>query len=128
MSSRLCRSCGTTSKRAAINGCANGGVLLWHPIEGAVTLTLLLVAFFIVEGAFQIAAAFQNRHAFARSWGWLLMSGVADLMLAAVIVLGWPGTAVWALGLLVGINLITSGLAIAMIAVASRDITRMVIR
>ena len=102
-----------------------GVLLLWHPVEGAVTLTLLLVGFFIVEGIFQIAGAIQHRDAFPGTWGWLLMSGVADLLLAAMIIFGWPTTASWVLGLFVGINLITSGLAITMVALAGRKLVGM---
>jgi uncharacterized membrane protein HdeD (DUF308 family) len=58
------------------------------------------------------------------TWGWLLMSGIADLVLAAMMISGWPLTAVWALGLIVGINLLTSGLAIVMVAVAARSMVR----
>jgi uncharacterized membrane protein HdeD (DUF308 family) len=101
-----------------------GVLLLWHPVEGAVSLTLVLITFFIVEGVFQIAGAIQNRKAFPDTWGWLLVSGVADLLLAAVLISGWPFTAVWALGLLVGLNLVTSGLAIVMVAVAGRSMVR----
>jgi uncharacterized membrane protein HdeD (DUF308 family) len=46
-----------------------GVLLLWHPIEGAVSLTLVLIAFFIVEGVFQIATAFRHRNAFLQSSG-----------------------------------------------------------
>jgi uncharacterized membrane protein HdeD (DUF308 family) len=56
------------------------------------------------------------------SWGWMLVSGISDLALAAIIILGWPMTAGWALGLLVGINLITSGWAIVMTALAGRNV------
>jgi uncharacterized membrane protein HdeD (DUF308 family) len=48
----------------------------------------------------------------------MVMSGIADLILAALIISGWPGTASWALGLIVGVNLITSGLAITVAAIA----------
>jgi uncharacterized membrane protein HdeD (DUF308 family) len=85
-----------------------------------VTLTLVLIAFFIVEGVFQIAAAFGYRTAFPRSWGWMLGSGIADLLLAALLIAGWPGSAVWALGLVVGVNLITSGVAITLVASSVR--------
>jgi len=101
-----------------------GVLLLWHPIEGAVSLTLVLIAFFIAEGVFQIAAAIKYRDTFPDSWGWIVMSGIADLILAALIVSGWPGTASWALGLIVGVNLITSGLAITMVAIAGRNVVR----
>jgi uncharacterized membrane protein HdeD (DUF308 family) len=101
-----------------------GVLLLWHPIEGVVTLTLVLIAFFIAEGAFQIAAAFSYRTAFPESWGWMLASGIADLLLAAVIMAGWPASAVWAIGLIVGVNLITSGVAIASVASSVRSLTK----
>ena len=103
-----------------------GVLLLWHPVEGAVSLTLVLMAFFIAEGIFQIAAAIRYREAFPDSWGWLLMSGLADLVLAAMLIWGWPSTATWALGLIAGLSLITSGLAIVMVAAAARNMVRMV--
>jgi uncharacterized membrane protein HdeD (DUF308 family) len=56
----------------------------------------------------------------------MLLSGVSDLALAAFIILGWPTTAAWALGLLVGINLITSGWAIVMAALAGRSVAKAV--
>jgi len=102
-----------------------GVLLLWHPVEGAVSLTLVLISFFIAEGIFQIAAAIRHREAFPDSWGWLLLSGLADLVLAAMLIWGWPSTAVWALGLIAGLNLITSGLAIVMVAAAARSAVRL---
>jgi uncharacterized membrane protein HdeD (DUF308 family) len=97
-----------------------GILLLWHPVQGAISLTLVLIAFFIAEGVFQIAASLSHREAFPDSWGWMLASGIADLILAALIISGWPGTAGWVLGLIVGVNLITSGIAIIMVAVTAR--------
>jgi len=101
-----------------------GVVLLWHPVEGVVSLTLLLVAFFIAEGVFQIAAAFGYRSVFPESWGWMLSSGIADLILALLLVAGWPSSAGWALGLIVGVNLITSGVATTIVASAVRRVVR----
>jgi uncharacterized membrane protein HdeD (DUF308 family) len=103
-----------------------GGVLLWKPAEGAVSLTIVLTAFFIVEGIFQAVAAFTYRDAIPSRWGWLLASGVADLALAAIIIAGWPGTAAWTLGLLVGVNLLTTGWAVVMVALGARDIAQSV--
>ena len=76
-----------------------GIVLLWHPVEGAVSLTLVLIAFFIVEGVFQIVASLSYRDVFPGQWGWMLASGIVDLLLAGLIIKGWPSTAAWALGL-----------------------------
>jgi uncharacterized membrane protein HdeD (DUF308 family) len=103
-----------------------GVLLLWHPIAGVVSLTLVLIAFFIVEGVFQIVASFRSREIFPESWGWMLGSGIADLALAALIIAGWPGTASWALGLIVGVNLITSGVATVMVATMAKRAVRTV--
>jgi uncharacterized membrane protein HdeD (DUF308 family) len=103
-----------------------GVLLLWHPVEGAVSLTVVLISFFMAEGIFQIAAAIRHREAFPDSWGWLLMSGLSDLVLAAILIWGWPSTTTWALGLIAGLGLITSGLAIVRVAATARDMARMI--
>jgi uncharacterized membrane protein HdeD (DUF308 family) len=99
-----------------------GVLLIRKPIEGAVSLTLVLTAFFIAEGVFQTGVALASRQVMGRTWGWMLMSGIADLLLAGIIILGWPGTAIWALGLLVGVNLLTSGCAVVSAALAGRQV------
>ena len=77
-----------------------GIMLLWHPTEGAVSLTMVLIALFIVEGHLsRSSASLSYRDVFPESWGWMLASGIADLILAALIIKGWPSTATWALGL-----------------------------
>lgn len=101
-----------------------GILMIWNPAQGAISLTIVLVAFFVVEGVFQIATSIAYRDVMRGSWGWMLLSGLADLVLAAIIVLGWPMSAAWAIGLLVGVNLITSGWAMVMVALAGRDLAR----
>jgi uncharacterized membrane protein HdeD (DUF308 family) len=96
---------------------AVGILLIWKPEEGTVSLTLVLTAFFIAEGVFQVAASFSYRDVLPDSWGWLLASGIADLALAGLIIYFWPQSASWTLGLIVGVNLITTGLAILMTAI-----------
>jgi uncharacterized membrane protein HdeD (DUF308 family) len=98
-----------------------GGLLLWKPAEGVLSLTVVLTAFFIAEGIFQATAALIYRDGMPRSWGWMLVSGLADLALAAIIIMGWPGSVTWVLGLLVGINLLTSGWAVVMVALGARE-------
>jgi uncharacterized membrane protein HdeD (DUF308 family) len=82
------------------------------------------MAFFVAEGLFQFVAAFALRSAFPESWGWMLVSGIADLILAGLLIAGWPGSATWALGLFLGVNLISSGIAITMVASAVRRATK----
>jgi uncharacterized membrane protein HdeD (DUF308 family) len=101
-----------------------GALLIWNPLRGVVTLTIVLTAFFIVEGVFQVVTAFAFREVSGHSLGWMLVSGIADLVLAVIIIAGWPVSAVWAIGLLVGINLITTGWATLIAAFAGRALAR----
>ncbi len=105
---------------SAIIAIAAGLVLLLWPISGAVSLTLVLIAFFVVEGIASILYAIEHRNQLTGRWGWMLFSGIVDLILAAIIFSGLPGTAVWALGLLVGINMVFGGVALIGMAMAAR--------
>jgi uncharacterized membrane protein HdeD (DUF308 family) len=100
-----------------------GVILIWHPVSGTASLTLVLTAFFLAEGLFQIVGAIAHRTDFPESWGWMLLSGIADLILVALILEGWPSSAGWALGIFAGVNLITSGIAIIIVASAVRSTT-----
>jgi len=62
------------------------------------------------------------------SWGWMCVSGICDLLLAAVLIAYWPVSASWALGLIVGINLITSGVAIVTVAIEARNFAQALVR
>jgi uncharacterized membrane protein HdeD (DUF308 family) len=106
---------------SAFIGIAAGILLLLWPITGSLSLTLLLSAFFIVEGVASIMYAIEHRNQLSGRWGWMLVSGIVDLILAGIIIAGLPGTALWALGLLVGINLIFGGVAMIGMAVAARQ-------
>jgi uncharacterized membrane protein HdeD (DUF308 family) len=101
---------------------AIGIMLIWKPAEGAVSLTLVLTAFFIAEGVFQIGASFSYRDVVPGSWGWMLVSGISDVFLAGLIVYNWPVSANWTIGLIVGVNLITTGAAILMTVIDLRNL------
>ena len=96
-----------------------GLILIFRPLAGALTLTMVLVAFFILEGITAIVLAVQHRE-HLRSWGWVLFSGIIDLLLAYLIWAGWPSSADWAIGLLVGINMLFFGLSLVMTSLAAR--------
>jgi uncharacterized membrane protein HdeD (DUF308 family) len=106
---------------SALIGIAAGLVLLFSPLRGTVSLTLVLIAFFVIEGIASIMYAIEHRNQLSGRWGWMLISGIIDLILAGIIFAGLPGTAAWALGLLVGINMVFGGAALIGMALAARD-------
>jgi uncharacterized membrane protein HdeD (DUF308 family) len=85
---------------SAVLGIVVGAVLLASPLTGAFSLTLVLVAFFLVEGAVSIMFALDHKRELSGQWGWMLVSGIIDLGLAIMIFAGLPSTAAWAVGLL----------------------------
>jgi len=84
-----------------------GVMMFFEPVVGLVALTLLLAAYFAVEGVAEILWALQLRP--AAGWGWCLGSGIAALLLGVMIWGQFPLSGVWAVGTLVGIKLIFSG-------------------
>jgi uncharacterized membrane protein HdeD (DUF308 family) len=96
-----------------------GLILIARPLAGVLTLTMVLLAFFVLEGITAIVVAVQHRDHLT-SWGWVLFSGIIDLLLAYLIWQGWPSSASWAIGLLVGINMVFFGLSLLMTALAAR--------
>jgi uncharacterized membrane protein HdeD (DUF308 family) len=105
---------------SALLGVVAGGLLLASPVNGVLSLTLVLIVFFAVEGVATIMFALDHRRELSGRWGWMLASGVVDLILAGIIAAGLPGTAAWAIGLLVGINMIFGGIALAAMALSAR--------
>jgi uncharacterized membrane protein HdeD (DUF308 family) len=109
---------------SAVIAIAVGLILLAEPIAGAVSLTLVLIVFFVVEGVATTMYALEHRRELSGRWEWMLVSGIIDLILAGIIFAGLPGTAAWALGLLVGINMVFGGVALVAIALHARSATR----
>jgi uncharacterized membrane protein HdeD (DUF308 family) len=91
-----------------------GIMLLVHPLRGILTLTLLLGILFVLEGLCKIIGSLQIRA--IPNWGHLFWSGVLALIIGILIWRGWPSSAAWAIGLLVGVNTLFRGWA--MIALA----------
>jgi len=96
---------------------AAGVALLANPTLGLVTLTLLLGIYFLVEGVVQLLMGLRIRA--NSNWGWMLFSGIVSLLLSSLILLEFPSSAAWAVGLLFGVNLLTTGVAMASLAMAA---------
>jgi len=105
---------------SAVLGIVVGLLLLASPLSGAISLTILLVVFFIIEGGASIMLALDHKRELSGKWGWMLVSGIIDLVLAAFIFAGLPSTAAWAIGLLVGINMVFGGSALIAMALQAR--------
>ncbi len=93
-----------------------GLVLFVHPILGVMSLTVVLIAWFFVDGIFGLIAGFKAEGGAGR--GWILASGVASIVLGVLLAMDWPGSGVYAVGMLVGVRLIFSGWTIAMLGMA----------
>jgi uncharacterized membrane protein HdeD (DUF308 family) len=105
---------------SAVLGIGAGIVLLAWPLSGVLSLTLILIVFFTIEGVATIMYALEHKRELSGRWGWMLASGIVDLILAGIIFAGLPGTAAWAIGLLVGINMIFGGSALIAMAMHAR--------
>jgi uncharacterized membrane protein HdeD (DUF308 family) len=98
-----------------------GGILLVNPISGVLTLTVVLAAYLLATGVTKLVMAFGYKSSIPRAWGFVLFSAVVDIILGIIIVAGLPGTAVWVIGLMVGINLLFTGVALLVSAFTCLD-------
>jgi len=105
---------------SAVLGIVVGLLLLASPLRGAVSLTLVLVAFFVIEGVATIMFALDHKRELSGRWAWMLVSGIIDLVLAVMIFAGLPSSAAWAIGLLVGINMVFGGAALIALSLDAR--------
>jgi uncharacterized membrane protein HdeD (DUF308 family) len=108
------------SLASAVLAIAAGVILLLKPVQGTLTLTIVVGAYFLAEGVATIMYALEHRRELSERWSWLLIAGIMDLLIAAIIIAGLPGSAVWAVGLLVGINLLFGGASLIGMALAAR--------
>jgi uncharacterized membrane protein HdeD (DUF308 family) len=99
---------------------AAGIILLARPVQGTLTLTIVVGAYFLAEGIATIMYALEHRRELSQRWSWLLVAGLMDILIAIIIVAGLPGSALWAIGLLVGINLMFGGASLIGMALAAR--------
>ena len=97
---------------------AFGGYVIARPTLGVVSLTLLLASLFLVEGIFDIIQFFRAPSALRSTW--FLLDGVVTLFLGLMIYMQWPSSSAWAIGTLVGVSLIFSGVTRVMVSLAVR--------
>ena len=106
---------------SAVLAIGAGVILLAQPVQGTLTLTIVVGAYFLAEGVATIMYSLEHRRELSERWSWLLVAGIMDLLIAAVIIVGLPGSALWAVGLLVGINLLFGGASLIGMALAARN-------
>jgi len=107
---------------SALVALAAGLALIGWPVAGAVSVTFVLTVFLIADGILMIAFGLDHRRSMSAQWGWLVVNGVVDLVLAGLIVWALPGSAVWALGLIVGIDLLFGGWSLIAMALSARQV------
>jgi uncharacterized membrane protein HdeD (DUF308 family) len=106
---------------SAILGIMVGLALFAMPVEGAFAITILLVVFFVIEGATSIMFALEHRRDLSGKWEWMLASGVVDMILGGLILYNAGTPTAWAIsGLLVGINMLMGGVALILMAAHAR--------
>ena len=103
---------------SALLSLAAGVLLIGWPGQGVISLTLVLGVFFVMEGVASIMYALEHRRELTGRWGWMVAAGILDLVISAMIITGLPGSAEWAIGLLVGINLVLGGASLVGMASA----------
>jgi len=91
-----------------------GLALVFFPISGVAALTIVVGSVFSVQAALLIATAFQLRP--IAGWGWFLADGFADAAIAILILAGWPSSSYWAIGTLVGVSVLMTGISRVIIA------------
>ncbi|HVM74416.1 MAG TPA: DUF308 domain-containing protein [Candidatus Saccharimonadales bacterium] len=100
-----------------------GGLyFLTHTIMGVATLTLLLSCIILVEGVIEVVSYFRLRSEGASAW--ILINGIITLLLGGLIFFHWPSSSIWAIGTLVGINLLITGISRLMFGLAARKLLK----
>lgn len=96
-----------------------GLLLIYNPVSGVVSLTILLMIFFFLEGIAKIILGYELRN--VSSWGWIVFSGIISLAMGAIILSGLPQISLWVIGLLVGINMIFFGFSLLFLSAGTKE-------
>src|SRR5271167_3061559 len=80
---------------SAVLAIGAGIILLTKPVQGTLTLTIVVGAYFLAEGVATIMYALEHRRELSQRWSWLLVTGLMDILIAGIIISGLPGSATW---------------------------------
>lgn len=97
-----------------------GGLTMYNPLAGAISFTLIISAFLITAGIIRCIYALNHRD--LRTWAWFLFGGIVNFLLGAMIAIGWPVTGLWVIGVFVGLEMLTHGMAWIALSSAIREI------
>jgi len=101
-------------------GVVAGLLMIFRPLVGLVTMTMLLAIYFLVDGISEIIAAFKIKP--DQGWGWVLFNGIIAVLLGLMIWRQWPVSGAWAIGLLVGIHILITGWSMIILGSGARRI------
>jgi len=103
-----------------ILGIGAGLLMIFRPLVGLVTMTMLLAIYFLVDGISEIIAAFKIKP--DQGWGWVLFNGIIAVVLGLMIWRQWPVSGAWAIGLLVGIHILMTGWSMIILGTGARRV------
>ncbi|MFC7068600.1 HdeD family acid-resistance protein [Halobaculum lipolyticum] len=98
-----------------------GVALIANPLLGLASLTVVVIAYLLVSGVAETLIGLRIRG--DTNWGWIVFSGALSVVLGLLLLAGFPGTAVWAVGLLFGVNLVSTGIAMVLVGRGVRSET-----
>jgi uncharacterized membrane protein HdeD (DUF308 family) len=101
-------------------GVLAGFLMIFRPLVGLVTMTMLLAIYFLVDGISEIIAAFKIKP--DQGWGWVLFNGIIAVVLGLMIWRQWPVSGAWAIGLLVGIHILITGWSMIILGTGARRV------
>lgn len=96
-----------------------GLMMILHPVEGAIGLTLLIAASLLISGVFKMAVAASTQ---SHNWVWLFFSGALNLLLGIMIWSQWPVSGLWVIGLFVGLDMLSNGWWLLMLGLTARTL------
>jgi uncharacterized membrane protein HdeD (DUF308 family)/polyhydroxyalkanoate synthesis regulator phasin len=101
-------------------GVVAGLLMIFRPLVGLVTMTMLLAIYFLIDGISEIVAAFKIKP--DQGWGWVLFNGIIAVLLGFMIWRQWPVSGAWAIGLLVGIHILMTGWSMIILGSGARRV------